>query len=112
MNKDSILERTLAAARADRPTVTSGGQRLARVTEGVIIRDIPMHVDERGCVAELIDQRWDSLPDPLVFAYTFTVRPGFVKGWGLHERHEDRYVLIKGEIELVLFDVRPDSATC
>jgi dTDP-4-dehydrorhamnose 3,5-epimerase len=61
---------------------------------------------------ELYDPRWDWHPDPLVFAYCFTLRPGYVKGWNLHKLHEDRYVILQGEMELVLYDVRPDSSTC
>lgn len=34
-----------------------------------------------------------------------------IKGWGLHKLHEDRYLLIFGEIEVVLYDERPDSPT-
>jgi dTDP-4-dehydrorhamnose 3,5-epimerase len=45
------------------------------------------------------------------FSYCFTIRPGYVKGWNLHERHEDRYALVQGELELVLYDPRPDSKT-
>ena len=60
---------------------------------------------------EIFDRRWNWHPDPIVFAYCFTVRPGVVKGWGLHKEHEDRYVLLQGELELVVYDVRPDSKT-
>jgi dTDP-4-dehydrorhamnose 3,5-epimerase len=35
-----------------------------------------------------------------------------VKGWNLHRNHEDRYALLHAEMELVLFDPRPDSPTC
>jgi dTDP-4-dehydrorhamnose 3,5-epimerase len=35
-----------------------------------------------------------------------------VKGWNLHREHEDRYVVLAGDMELVLFDPRPDSSTC
>jgi dTDP-4-dehydrorhamnose 3,5-epimerase len=34
-----------------------------------------------------------------------------VKGWALHKRHEDRYFVITGELEVVLFDARPESPT-
>ena len=37
---------------------------------------------------------------------------GFVKGWNLHKLHEDRYFVLHGTLELVLYDVRPESATC
>jgi dTDP-4-dehydrorhamnose 3,5-epimerase len=41
----------------------------------------------------------------------FTIRPGVIKGWGLHRRHEDRYALLFGEMELVFYDPREDSPT-
>ena len=108
----SLLERTLAAAVKDQPTVTSAGEPLAPRIEGVSIRDAIAHVDERGCVIEVYDTRWGWHPDPIVFAHCFTLRPGYVKGWGLHKLHEDRYFILSGDMDLVLFDPRPDSTTC
>jgi dTDP-4-dehydrorhamnose 3,5-epimerase len=40
-----------------------------------------------------------------------TVRPGIVKGWGMHEHHEDRYIVLRGEVLIVLYDDRPSSPT-
>ncbi len=108
----SLLDRTLGAAVRDSQTVTPEGQPMRRLTEGVVIRDVQTHSDERGSVFEVFDTRWPSHPDPLVFAYCFTIRPGIVKGWNLHKEHEDRYFLLQGELELVLFDPRPESSTC
>lgn len=34
---------------------------------------------------ETVTPGGDWHPDPLVFSYLFTIRPGFVKGWGLHK---------------------------
>ena len=110
--RDSILEQTLAEAVRDVQTVGADGRLLRRLTEGVVIRDIPTHTDERGSVFEVFDERWDAYPDPLTFSYCFTIRPGIVKGWNLHKEHEDRYCLLQGELELVLFDPRPESSTC
>jgi len=107
----SLLDQTLAAAARDSQTVTADGRTVGRVTEGVVIRDLPTHTDERGTLLELFDTRWPSHPDPLVFSYCFTIRPGIVKGWNLHKHHEDRYVLLQGELEIVLFDPRPESST-
>jgi dTDP-4-dehydrorhamnose 3,5-epimerase len=95
----------------DVQTVTPEGEQLAPLPDGVSFRDAPTHVDERGTVCELYDERWDWHPDPLVFAYTFTIRPGMAKGWGLHKRHEDRYFILLGELEVVLYDQREDSPT-
>ena len=74
-------------------------------------RDAVTHLDERGSVVELFDPRWRWHPDPLVFPYSFTIRPGMIKGWGMHREHEDRYFILSGEMELVLYDEREDSPT-
>jgi len=111
MSEKSTLERTLAEATRDIQTVTTEGAPLRRLTEGVTVHNIQTHVDARGSVAELFDERWPTFRDPLVFAYMFTIRPGFAKGWNLHKTHVDRYVLLQGEMELVLFDPRPESST-
>jgi dTDP-4-dehydrorhamnose 3,5-epimerase len=92
-------------------TVTPEGEPLAPLPEGVTFHEVTTHVDDRGTVCELYDERWDWHPDPLVFAYTFTIRPGKVKGWGMHKRHEDRYLLLHGEMEVVFYDERDDSST-
>ena len=110
-NNPSLLDLTLEAAQRDRPTVTAESQKMIRLIEGVSIREVPTHADERGTLVELYDSRWNWHSDPVVFAHCFTVRPGYVKGWGLHKTHEDRYFVLAGEMKLVLFDPRPASST-
>ena len=97
--------------RRDRQTVDSTGERVDALPHGLTIRDATTHVDDRGTVCELFDPRWGWHPDPLVFAYTFTIRPGRIKGWGMHREHEDRYFILSGEMEVVLYDEREDSPT-
>ena len=95
----------------DSPTVTPTGETLAKLPHGVTFRRAPTHIDARGSVSEIYDLRWQWHPAPLVFAYTFTLRPRMVKGWGLHKLHDDRYFVMFGELELVLYDERADSPT-
>jgi dTDP-4-dehydrorhamnose 3,5-epimerase len=95
----------------DRSTVTPDGEPLDPLPDGVTFRDVPTHVDERGAVVEIFDPRWNWHPDPVVFTYSFTIRPGFMKGWGLHKEHEDRYFILFGELEVVLYDERAGSPT-
>ena len=97
--------------RRDVQTVDAHGRRLAPLPEGVVLRDLITHTDERGTVCELYDPRWGVDPSDLVFAYMFTIRPGQAKGWGMHREHEDRYAFLDGELELVLYDAREDSPT-
>lgn len=95
----------------DPQTVNPDGSRLGDLPEDMLVRRLVTHVDERGTVCELYDDRWGVNDDPLVFAYTFTIRPGMAKGWGIHREHEDRYTFLSGELELAFFDAREDSAT-
>ncbi|MGB2710453.1 MAG: hypothetical protein WBC33_02985 [Conexibacter sp.] len=98
-------------ANRDVQTVTAAGERIDPLPEGMVVRDLVTHADERGTVCELYDLRWGVNPDALVFAYMFTIRPGKAKGWGIHREHEDRYAFLTGELELAFYDAREDSAT-
>jgi dTDP-4-dehydrorhamnose 3,5-epimerase len=108
----SLLDKTLAAAVKDRQMVTTEGDTVETLPQGVSFHAVPTHSDSRGTVVELFDTRWQWHPDPLVFAYCFTLRPGCAKGWNLHKLHDDRYCLLQGEMELILYDVRPESSSC
>ncbi len=107
----SILEETVAAAVRDVATVTPNGDRLQRLTDGVSFRPVPTHVDVRGSLVEMSDPRWRWHPDPFDFSYCVTIRPGVAKGWNLHKEHEDRYFVLQGEMDLLLYDPRPESST-
>ncbi len=104
-------ERTLAEAAKQKQTVTSEGVSVAPLLDGVIRNSVTSHVDERGFLVEAFDPRWEWVDEPLVYSYVTTVRPGYAKGWGLHKKHSDRYFLLFGHLELVLYDVRPESPT-
>jgi len=107
----NLLELTLAAAERQGQTVTSEGVRIAPTIEGVRIRRPPTHVDDRGWLVELCDPRWEEAGGPIEYAYCTTIRPGYAKGWGFHKTHEDRYFVLFGEAETILYDVRPGSET-
>ncbi len=95
----------------DRPTVSQEGVRVGGLPAGASTRRAVLHTDERGSLCEIIDPRWGWHPEPLVFSYFFTLRPGKVKGWGMHRTHDDRYFLLTGEMKVVLYDGRADSST-
>ncbi|MEM1386752.1 MAG: dTDP-4-dehydrorhamnose 3,5-epimerase family protein [Pseudomonadota bacterium] len=108
----TLLDITLEAAAEEEASVTEDGVPLAPQIHGSIEHKTVTHVDDRGTVTELWDDRWNFHPEPVTFAYTYTVREGRAKGWGLHKLHEDRYFLLDGRMEIVCYDVRPDSPTC
>ena len=95
----------------DRATVHADGRRLDKLPAGVSFHKIVTHVDDRGNVFEMFDPRWNWHRDSIEFVYCFTIRPGIIKGWGMHKKHEDRYCLMYGEMLVVLYDDRPESPT-
>ena len=95
----------------DCQTVNQHGESLVALPDGVTFWDVPTHLDSRGSVCEIFDPRWGWHEEPLVFVYAFTVRPGMVKGWGMHRKPEDRHFILAGELEVVLYDERPESST-
>jgi dTDP-4-dehydrorhamnose 3,5-epimerase len=95
----------------DQQTVTPNGETTTKLPYGVSFHDAPTHVDDRGSICEMFDLRWGWRNEPLVFSYVFTLRPGMIKGWSIHHNHEDRYFIMFGEMEVVLYDERSDSPT-
>lgn len=78
---------------------------------GLAIRPLATQSDGRGTLTELYDLRWGHHPDPLVFSYLVSIRPGQVKGWIRHRLQDDRLAFIVGAIQVVLWDGREDSPT-
>lgn len=95
----------------DPATVSADGTLLQGLPDGVTFFPLTTHIDDRGTVCELFDPRWNWHPAPFAFSYMFTLRPNAVKGWGLHLEHEDRYVTLFGEVQIVMYDAREDSPT-
>ena len=106
-----LIQATLVAAVKDQRTVDEQRRSTAPLLDGMSFHESIRHDDDRGSVTEIFDPRWNWHPDPMVFSDSLTIRPGMVKGWGLHKLHEDRYFVLSGELELVLYDPRPDSMT-
>lgn len=105
------LDETVEAAQRDAQTVTAAGESVASTIHGVVTGAPVNHVDHRGRVFEVYAGPSEFWEEPLVYCYTFTVRAGQTKGWGLHLEKEDRYTLIHGEVLTILFDARTDSPT-
>lgn len=113
MNSDSLkLDATGLAAARDRASVTAAGQSIAQTIDGVVTLSPVNHVDHRGRVFEVYNAKDEQFwAKPVVYCYSFSLRPGQTKGWGLHEHKDDRYTLIDGELLTVLYDARVDSPT-
>jgi dTDP-4-dehydrorhamnose 3,5-epimerase len=51
---------------------------------------------------------WD---EPIIYSYCFTIRPGRIKGGGMHRKQADRYFLCAGSVRVALHDGRVRSPT-
>jgi len=95
----------------DRATVTADFRPLGDMIQGLIVRRLPPVEDERGEIVEIFRESWGFHPDPLVYLYQVSVRPGLVKGWVVHRKQEDRIFISRGVMRWAFFDDRADSAT-
>jgi len=106
-----LAEEVVPVAEGDVPTVNAAGARLNTGIDGVVYSRRVAQVDHRGTLTEIVnfaDAFWD---EPVVYSYCFTIRPGRIKGWGMHRRQADRYFLCAGQTRVVLHDGRVRSPT-
>jgi dTDP-4-dehydrorhamnose 3,5-epimerase len=99
------------APEPDQPTVTSAGERLEKVIDGVQVRPAITHSDERGSLTEMYDPAWGFMDEPLVYVYEARIHPGQKKGWIVHREQDDRLFFAIGSAKIVLYDARPSSPT-
>lgn len=77
----------------------------------VQVETLVEHRDDRGMLFEFYSGKSEFWNDDIVWGHCFTVRPGGVKGWGVHLAKTDRYCVISGELLTVLYDSRRASPT-
>lgn len=77
--------------------------------EGVVIKKVIKHSDERGFFAELIKKNEDTFHEVLQTSYSET-KPGVIKAFHIHDYWEV-WCIIKGQAQVVLYDMRENSPT-
>ena len=104
----------MATANAEakvQPTVDARGRSLGVGIEGVQVERLTPYTDHRGHLTQIMNSVSGIWDEPVVHAYHCTVRPGRIKGWGMHHRQGDRHYAFAGEGRMVLYDGRKDSPT-
>jgi dTDP-4-dehydrorhamnose 3,5-epimerase len=101
---------TPAAPRAP-VTVDAHGTRVDLGIEGVQHARLHPHGDDRGSLTEVFNPAHDFWNEPIVYSYAVVIRPGRIKGWGMHRIQADRYAVLQGRVRVVLYDGRTDSPT-
>ncbi len=81
--------------------------------QGVVVKDLTVHLDGRGEVTELYSKPWiekDGLAD-IQHIYQSATDYGVVKCWHLHEIHTDHFTVTRGKLQVSIVDLRQDSPT-
>jgi dTDP-4-dehydrorhamnose 3,5-epimerase len=99
-----------AEAEPNSPSVEPG-QAIASRIQGVIYQRAAGFHDHRGDLVPFLDAADSFWLEPVVWAYLITVRPGRIKGWGMHRLQTDRYFVVAGDLRVVLYDGRDGSPT-
>ncbi len=83
-----------------------GGTQL----EGVLLRPLEAHDDERGEFVEVFADHWHSSIDPHQWSVVRSWA-GTLRGMHLHRRHAELVMVIHGQMSVGLHDARPESPT-
>ena len=78
--------------------------------QGVEIKQITRHADERGYLMELVRSD-DAIFSKFGQCYVSMNYPGVVRAWHWHQKQDDFFVVVKGMIKVGLFDMREGSPT-
>jgi dTDP-4-dehydrorhamnose 3,5-epimerase len=80
------------------------------VIEGVEIKQLTKHADERGSLMELL-RCDDAIFGKFGQAYVSLNYPGVVRGWHYHKKQDDHLAVVKGMAKVALYDAREGSPT-
>jgi dTDP-4-dehydrorhamnose 3,5-epimerase len=80
------------------------------VFQGVKVKKITKHCDDRGFFAELVRDD-ENLLESFGQASMSMSYPGVIKAFHFHENQDDLWFFPSGNAQVVLYDVREDSKT-
>jgi len=79
---------------------------------GVLFQRSPIVKYEAGVICEIKNERWQNLYEGrLDHIYVIYDDTQSKRDWGMHQITTDRYLLLKGSIEVALFDGRKSGAS-
>jgi dTDP-4-dehydrorhamnose 3,5-epimerase len=103
----------LPGATKDTQSVTRDWQFTTQKTiEGVSLKEVDHVPKENGYLTELFRKDWNLDDFPVEQVFQVTLSPGKISAWHSHEHATDRIFVNQGQMKLVLYDRRSDSATC
>jgi dTDP-4-dehydrorhamnose 3,5-epimerase len=105
----------LDAFAPDRPTPRHRGGFVSdpaqsSLIDGVKLTGLIRNEDARGSLHELLTTREGPI-EPIVHVYQVSAAPGSIRAWVYHRHQSDRLAYTHGDLEVVLYDLRPGSRT-
>jgi len=79
--------------------------------EGVIIKELVTHPDERGYFREIIRETDPFFEEGFAQLSHSLMHPGTAKAWHIHKTQVDWWYVPVGVLKVALYDMRPDSPT-
>ncbi len=85
---------------------------MQKLIQGVEIRELRKHADERGFLCEVLRKDW-SIFEEFAMAYFSVTYPGVVRAWHRHPKtkQEDLLCVPQGMVKVVVYDQREGSPT-
>jgi len=80
------------------------------VIEGVRVRTLQRHADDRGSLTEVLRSDWPEFTRFGQAIVTVNI-PGVIRGWHWHDRQTDVIVVVAGQAAVPLYDGRTGSTT-
>ena len=78
--------------------------------QGVEIKQLARHADERGFLMELLRSD-DPVFTKFGQCYVSMNYPGVIRAWHWHKKQDDFFIVVKGMIKVGLYDLREGSPT-
>jgi dTDP-4-dehydrorhamnose 3,5-epimerase len=79
--------------------------------DGVMIKELVRHPDERGFFEEMIRKTDDFFKEGFAQVSHSFMHEAVVKAWHIHKTQIDWWYVASGVVKAALYDLRPDSPT-
>jgi len=79
--------------------------------DGVVLKDLITHRDERGFFREIFRVKDDFFEEGFGQWSHSLMYPGVIKAWHIHKKQTDWWYVGTGVLKVVLYDKRPESST-
>lgn len=92
-------------------TISDIKAKLPELIEGVMVKDLKRHPDERGFFEEIIRVNDPFFKEGFGQLSRSYMHDGVIKAWHVHKTQVDWWFVFQGTMQVALFDMRENSKT-